>query len=1191
MKPVFKQGSRLRRFHFLLYFFVPVALALTAGAVFDSMARTYLSQAQETMSMEVERDARSASEAADISRQLLDIQQRVNLALNEAKQGRIDEGQAYQLHTQIVEHVAQLQTRLNALDQVQGRDMVQTKLATAKNSFLQFRTFVLMSTDIISIDTSQAGDHLLQAGRHYSSFAQDLADITRIFMEHALKHGADSRAQLAHQAQRLSLFSALATAGLIGLWLLSAMSLARRLDLLYVSLQNLSQGQEHADDEQSFAAIRAMAQHTGTLLSDMARAVLAFRNEQQAHQLAQEQLREREELYSSIVNQSPIGIVVVDLETLHFTSFNPITHASLGYGREEFAQLTLYDIQAHLSPAEVDARVHDIISSGGMEFENQRKTKTGEVRDFWISMRPLVLRTGTFMTGIWVDITERKQAERELTRYRDELETMVRDRTAKLEQTGRILEQQTLELQGANQALLGAKDAAEEANRAKSSFLANMSHEIRTPMNAIIGLTHLMRRDSSSLRQQQQLDKVSGAAMHLLAVINDILDFSKIEAGKMTLDPTDFELERVINNVFTLTNERAEEKGLEVVADIRNVPKMLHGDGVRLGQILLNFVGNAIKFTAHGSVVLHGAVVHNDGQQALVRFEVRDTGIGLGSEQQAKLFAAFQQADVSTTRTSGGTGLGLAISRRLADLMGGRVGVHSAEGKGSTFWFEAPFGVSASLPHAHGGALPPRTRVLVIDDMEEAREPLADMLRSLGARVDAVSNGTLALERVAQADASGDPYQMVFTDWQMPGLNGTQTWQRIRLMPLRLLPVCVLVSGSSGCPMDELDNNHFADFIAKPVMPTRLAECIAKTWGLAQVTGPRQGTSAQVPRFVPGRRILLVEDNALNQEVATELLQDMGFEVELAEDGVRAVELATERHYDLILMDLQMPRMDGLEATRRIRQLAAHVHTPIVAMTANAFAEDRATAVAAGLNDHLAKPVDPDLMSHVLAAWLPDAVSHTESAAASNAAKALNKAPDEALLQQLQQVPGLQLALGLRSFRGNALNLSRMLLRFASEHARDTALARELLDRGDLAAAQRLLHTLKGLAGTVGLAQVQALAAEAESSLRLGLARAQTEAVLQQLEPLLRAAAADLQVLQTAPKAVAEVPGLAALQTQLGTLRTLLAADDLDAAEAYSALRKGMVQHFPVQHIALGHAIDDFDFARALDLLDALSAG
>jgi CheY-like chemotaxis protein len=357
------------------------------------------------------------------------------------------------------------------------------------------------------------------------------------------------------------------------------------------------------------------------------------------------------------------------------------------------------------------------------------------------------------------------------------------------------------------------------------------------------------------------------------------------------------------------------------------------------------------------------------------------------------------------------------------------------------------------------------------------------------------------------------------------------------------------------------------------------------------VASPRQAPISGIPRFIPGYRLLLAEDNLLNQEVACELLRDMGFEVDLAEDGVIAVERAAQQPYDLILMDLQMPRMDGLEATRSIRQMAAHAHTPIIAMTANAFAEDRAAAVAAGLNDHLPKPVDPDLMSHVLAAWLPGAVSHTETAGlqpGKDPAAELDAAAREAALQDLNRVQGLNLALGLRAFRGNAVQLSKMMQRFAREHARDVTLVRAFLDAGDAAAAQRMLHTLKGLTGTIGLTQLQALAAEGEQSLRLGQARPHTETALEQLAPLLAAAVADLQGLPSAPTAAAAVPGLAALHTQLQVLRALLASDDLDASDAYAELREAMARHFPAQHLALGRAIDEFDFSKALPLLDAL---
>jgi CheY-like chemotaxis protein len=375
-------------------------------------------------------------------------------------------------------------------------------------------------------------------------------------------------------------------------------------------------------------------------------------------------------------------------------------------------------------------------------------------------------------------------------------------------------------------------------------------------------------------------------------------------------------------------------------------------------------------------------------------------------------------------------------------------------------------------------------------------------------------------------------------------------------------------------------------------MPARLAECIAKTWGLAQVAGERGAVSAAVPHFNPGKRILLVEDNALNQEVAIELLASMGFEVDLAEDGVYAVQKASQQGYDMILMDMQMPRMDGLEATRQIRKLPAHANTPIVAMTANAFAEDRAATVAAGMNDHLAKPVDPDLMAHVLAVWMPDAVSHQASPLLPViAAESATREDDQvALMESLSTVHGLTLTLGLRSFRGNAQHLAKLLRRFATEHSKDVALARSHLHAGDTEAAQRTLHSLKGLAGTAGLIELQTLALEAEQRVRHGAPHGQVEEALQAMEPVMEAIAQSLVHLFPQPL---EAPSISrkALLKQLGDLRALLAADDLDAAEAYAALRDAMALHFPSQYRPLGKAIDDFALDEALRLLDTLLAG
>ncbi|MDH4464945.1 MAG: response regulator, partial [Acidovorax sp.] len=742
-------------------------------------------------------------------------------------------------------------------------------------------------------------------------------------------------------------------------------------------------------------------------------------------------------------------------------------------------------------------------------------------------------------------------------------------------------------------AATSAQLAAEGMARTKSGFLANMSHEIRTPMNAIIGLTHLIRRDATEERQRQQLDKVSGAAMHLLAVINDILDFSKIEAGKMTLDPTDFELETVVSNVFTITGDKAEAKGLEVMAELSSVPPRLHGDGVRLGQILTNFMGNAVKFTERGSVALRASVTHRDGDVVMLRFEVRDTGIGLTAEQQAKLFTAFQQADVSTTRTHGGTGLGLAISRRLADLMGGKVGVRSEPAKGSTFWFEAPFGVSthATPAQRHDLPLPPRTRVLVVDDMEEARELLADMLTHMGARADAVDSGARALAAVAQADATGDPYELILTDWLMPGMNGTQMWQKICALPLQHRPQCILVSGSLSCPADEVHAGPFAAFLPKPVLPRLLQETVARAWNELRAPGKVPDAPPPAPKFVPGMHLLLAEDNALNQEVACELLRGMGFTVDVVDDGLAAVAQASVRHYDLILMDIQMPRLDGLQAARQVRALPGHARTPIVAMTANAFAEDRAAALEAGMNDHLAKPVDPDQLARVLARLLPRAAhSGLHSSMPSPAPSPELLADPGGLLAQLETVEGLDVEQGLRSVGGNLASLARLLYRISVQHRLDAQQALALLQGGSIADAQRVLHTIKGLAGTAGLHPLQTLAQQAEAAVHAW----QTQPEADTSGPLLRVDAALAQLARAlaflSPDKPAAGPALdaAGLRRSLENLRALVASDDIDAATAYADMQAAVEQRFAQEAQALEKAIDDFDFVGALAVVDRL---
>ncbi|WP_242477982.1 response regulator [Rubrivivax gelatinosus] len=530
-----------------------------------------------------------------------------------------------------------------------------------------------------------------------------------------------------------------------------------------------------------------------------------------------------------------------------------------------------------------------------------------------------------------------------------------------------------LELERLNEQLVQRAADAEAATRAKSAFLANMSHEIRTPMNAIIGLTHLIARDAGDELQRKRLLKVDGAAKHLLQVISDILDLSKIEAGKMSLERHEFRLDEVIERSLSMVRAKAADKHLELIVDTGQLPERLIGDSTRLSQVLINLLANAVRFTASGWVRLRGSVVQRDAGRLLARFEVQDTGPGIAEEQQARLFEAFDQGDNSTTRRHGGTGLGLALTRRFATLMGGEAGLSSREGEGSTFWFTAAFDVAAGQPAVAVGRPLAGLSVLLVDGHAESRAAVAGRLQRLGLVVSCLADADEALACLALPDPGAAPCELLMVERSLPGMDGIELVRRARDLLQTRLPPSLLITGQDSRQIwSQAREAGVGGVLLKPFTDSTLLDCVnAVLHPQAAHEGPLlpQEAAWQVPERFRGRRILLAEDNPVNQEVVVELLRESGLLVDTADDGRQAVDMALAGDYALILMDVQMPVLDGLAAAREIRQRLGD-GVPIVAMTANAFAEDRAACIEAGMNDHLPKPVDPQRLFRTLLRWL-----------------------------------------------------------------------------------------------------------------------------------------------------------------------------------------------------------------------------
>jgi PAS domain S-box-containing protein len=750
--------------------------------------------------------------------------------------------------------------------------------------------------------------------------------------------------------------------------------------------------------------------------------------------------------FEALVKNSPVAIVTLNMKN-HIVACNPAFENLFGYTQEEVMGKNLDDlVVCDALHSEALGYTKHVLEGEVVHITSRRQRKDGTPIDVELFGVPVIVSGRQVgVLGLYHDITE----------------------------------------------LVRARVEAEQADRAKSDFLANMSHEIRTPMNGVIGMLELALDTQLTAEQRDYLKTSLESAESLLALLNDILDFSKIEARHLDLDMIDFNLRTMVEGVVDSQAQRAHDKGLEIACFVHHeVPARLRGDPSRLRQILVNLVGNAVKFTEHGEVVLRVEAVSDNTNHVTLCFSVQDTGIGIPPERLAVIFDRFVQGDSSTTRKYGGSGLGLAISKQLVELMGGEMGISSdGAGKGSTFWFtvtlekQPPRGTSSLAAPLELRDLP----VLVVDDNATNRTILTKMVEGFGCRVKAASRGADVLETLRSAANIGEPYRLVLMDMEMPDMDGEQTTQAIKRDPmLREVSIVILTSLGRRGDAGRFEALGCAGYLVKPVKLQQLFDAL-----LAVLGQKREKT--QPPHIVTSHsiseqrrqelHILLAEDNPTGRKLVETLLQKAGFSVDVVENGVQAFQAVKEGRYDLVFMDGQMPEMDGFEATKQIRQWETDgQHTPIIALTAHAMKGDRELCLEAGMDDYLPKPIDPQEMFKKIGDW---ADKYSLSARLTASGRGTGQLPTLAQGAPPTQIPDVPPPVNLQAamprFSGSLSLYIEMFQEFHGQLSEKSLELKKSLAGGDALQISRLGHSLKGAAASFGADRLASLAREVES--------------------------------------------------------------------------------------------------------------